>query len=119
MTRYIQSLPETWQALVADGWVHVTGLPAYGGSGSKGAFDVNYVINGQHELCCINHNNSTSVIYLEDGSVWLKVGYSSSPLTVRVACEGGYVPCSNGEILNWRDVMERIVNPNWNKCIRV
>ncbi|MDD3486954.1 MAG: hypothetical protein PHF35_01075 [Candidatus Moranbacteria bacterium] len=112
--------PEQRARLVAAGFLRVDGLKTDGG----------YIIEprvshlGRHDS-----NNGKTVIVTEGGEVWLAVYSSPTSLPdwerrgsslraelYRELCPegtGANVPCSNGEELNFRDVLCRLANPDW------
>jgi len=112
--------------LAAVGFVRVDGLQTLAGYGGTGG---GYIIKpeaqslGRHDM-----NNGMSAIITEGGEVWLSVGNSGTiaawerqggstrATLLQELCPGGpgaFVPCSNGEGLNWREILYRLQNPDW------
>lgn len=93
------------------GFVHVTGLPVRDRYGNR---DAPYTVQPRHtELshwCC---NNGMTVIVTVDGEVWLTAGICDDEALLREACpsgSGAFVPCSNGETIDFRFIMGRVAD---------
>ncbi|MFA6193284.1 MAG: hypothetical protein WC726_00270 [Parcubacteria group bacterium] len=118
--------PEQREKLAVAGFVRVDGLKtdhAYGGTGEGQIIKPEVEALGRHDS-----NNGMVVVVTEGGEVWLSVG-NSATLAVwerhgasaraelyRELCPRGagtFVPCSNGEGLNWREIIYRLTNPDW------
>jgi hypothetical protein len=118
--------PEQRAKLAIAGFVRVDGLKtdhAYGGLGEGSIIKPEADALGRHDS-----NNGLSVIVTEGAEVWLSVGNSGTPPgwerlgmdnraeLYRELCprgNGTFVPCSNGEGLNWREIIYRLANPDW------
>lgn len=108
------------------GFVRVDGLKTdhgYGGVGEGRLINPEANALGRHDS-----NNGMSVIITEGGEIWLSVSNSASLADwdrqgrnpradlYRELCPrrtGAFVPCSNGEGLNWREILYRLANPDW------
>ena len=115
--------PEQRVKLAASGFVRVDGLRVLGSG--------NYIIEPLvRELGRYDMNNGVTVIITEGGEAWLAVSvFSPSAIStsayhspsnlgemIRELCPhgtGANVPCSNGEGLNWREILYRLANPDW------
>ncbi|MFA6587550.1 MAG: hypothetical protein WCT08_00605 [Patescibacteria group bacterium] len=103
-------------ALRRFGFVHVTGLEAYGNHAGE------YI--GERltdaKMGKWSTNNGIMVIITHGGEVWLGTTPSHLPVFIpilRALCpkgEGGFVPCSNGETLNTFLVLKRLSDPDYN-----
>lgn len=112
--------------LAAAGFVRVDGLKTQVGHGGIGE---GYIIKAEVEsLGRHDGNNGMAVIVTEGGEIWLSVsnsatlpgwerqGTSLRAELYRELCPrgpGAHVPCSNGEGLNWREIIYRLANPDW------
>lgn len=100
--------------LQSHGFVHVTGLRAYGPDSES-----SYVIQPQlYQLGKHDRNNGKMVLITEDGEVWLRSGAGITSLELSDTTElyapngaGAFVPCSNGEHLTTGDMLDRVMDP--------
>jgi hypothetical protein len=114
--------PEQRAKLASAGFVRVDGLKTEG-------FNGGYVIDPKvAELGRFSSNNGVTALVTLGGETWLAFSQSNSlddwaragaDLRAELYQElcprgtGVHVPCSNGEGLDWRDIMCRLANPDW------
>ncbi len=104
-----REIPPEWLKLMHAGFVHVTGLPTFEGHDQK----EKYIIFPYHDKRpAAGGNNSMCVVYLPDGSVWLRCGHVNTQAFVQCSFGAG-VPCSNGEEISSYHLMRRIADPFW------
>lgn len=95
------------------GFVHVTGLKVSGSTG--------YVVGEKlipEHLGKYDYNNGVLVINTMGGEVWLRVNHGVTNLRILTDkfCPrgaGAFVPCSNGEQISTRDILQRIADPSY------
>lgn len=105
-------------ALAVAGFVHVTGLTAWGPmEGSKSEVKVENVT----DLGRFQSNNGKLVMVTIGGEIWLAMSiekpyfFAQSELG-RELCprgQGAFVPCSNGEYLHFTDMLARLADPDY------
>lgn len=125
----IRDVPKLWEQLMSFGWVNVTGLTvlvrpiSFYGNPYDFIFPLPYTSEGNDFLSGVGYNNDMCVAYPPDGTVWLHTGSVTvqfaptvdvMPL-FRPGFKGNaFVPCSNGEQIDGRLILERIADPFWN-----
>jgi hypothetical protein len=124
-TRTVRKIPEMWQKLMSTGWVNVTGLTVSEGPGNfyRNPFDFIFPLanapEGTDHMSGLGFNNDMWVAYLPDGTVWLHAssralaGARDMPFQPEFT-GNAFVPCSNKEQLDGRQILERIADPFWN-----
>jgi hypothetical protein len=93
------------------GFVHVTGLRAWGPSPNAEPYKIQAC---RDQLGCWNYNNGKLVLITKDGEVWLGAGMDPCDLALLdIVPNGkkGFVPCSNGEQLATHAILRRVTNP--------
>lgn len=96
------------------GFVHVTGLVMNDDESRKiQAFQV-------RELGHYDYNNGKVVAYTLNGEVWLassevlsKEGIDAALAELCPSGRGAFVPCSNGESVEWSQMLARVADPCW------
>lgn len=102
-------IPQEWQELMSDGWFNATGLTPYYPHDPKAICLM--VLPNTDMRFVTESNNGTAVVYLSDGTVWLRSSTRGKHPRARF---GAYVPCSNGEVLHMHHIMCRLADPFWN-----
>lgn len=108
--------------LQAAGFVHVTGLVATSFMNSSDTKPIGHDLHPR-DLGRFGSNNSTDVVITTGGEVWL-ASHTDGSISLKselintVLTElcpngiGAWVPCSNGEQLNYRDLLKRVADPD-------
>lgn len=103
--------------LILAGFVHVTGLKStFLSNGSESVIGDNL---RHDEVGKYDYNNGVMVIVTVGGEIWIRLGGGEWPISVgqmKELCPRGrgvFVPCSNGELIAFRDIMHRHTDPNW------
>lgn len=93
------------------GFVHVTGLRVSGNGG--------YIIGDRLKpegFGKWDYNNGTYVIVTTGGEVWIGLYWDTLRDLTNELCpngQGAFVPCSNGEQIAMKDMLQRIANPSY------
>lgn len=104
------------EKLAIAGFVHVTGLTAFGLGEEKSVIGENLPARS---LGKFDSNNGKVVVVTIGGEVWLG-STMQNPHRAKLVIEfcpngrGAHVPCSNGEQLGMNDVLNRLANPDYN-----
>lgn len=105
---------QTRETLAKAGFVHITGLTEHHILGAEAVIGNDLPAR---ELGKWDQNNGKMVIITEGGEVWLAVASGSLPENfLRTVCpngRGAYVPCSNGETIDFNTLLSRIANPEY------
>ncbi len=113
----VKTTLEQREVLARAGFVHVTGLTAWGPmTDQKSVIRLNLA----SDLGNIGYNNGVTVIVTLGAEIWLAVGPKMDVLGFRDVAtsifpkqNGAFVPCSNGESVYGKDLLRRIADPDW------